>query len=117
MYRNIAGIDHVADEPAYTNIIIHPQPGGSLTRGSGILHTLYGKVRSEWTLTNDGMMALTVEIPVNTKATIHVPTSNIKNITDKKIPIEGIKDFEWKANGDVGELRVGSGIYQFEVKK
>ncbi len=117
MYRNIAGIDHVTDEPAYTNIIIHPQPGGSLTRGSGILHTLYGKVRSEWTLTNDGTMALTVEIPVNTKATIHVPTSNIKNITDKKMPIEGVKDFEWKVTGDVGELRVGSGIYQFEIKK
>ena len=90
MYKNIAGINPVAAQPGYKEIIIAPKPGGQLTSASAELETVYGTVKSSWTIT-DGVFKLDVSVPANTSATVILPA------TEKK-------------------EKVGSGNYHFEVK-
>lgn len=72
MYRTIAGINSVADQPGYKSIVIAPKPGGKITNASAELETGYGRVKSAWTLEN-GVLKLDVIIPANTKARIVLP--------------------------------------------
>ncbi|ATP55134.1 alpha-L-rhamnosidase [Pedobacter ginsengisoli] len=88
MYRTIAGINSVADQPGYKYIVISPKPGGKITNASAELETVYGTVKSAWTLEN-GLLKLDVTIPANTKAKVVLP--------------EATKE-------------IGSGSYHFESK-
>ncbi|GGI29111.1 family 78 glycoside hydrolase catalytic domain [Pedobacter mendelii] len=90
MYKNIAGINVVAEQPGYKAIIISPKPGGGLTSADAELETSYGKIKSSWTL-NNGIFKLDITIPSNTSATILLPKNNKKEM-------------------------VGSGNYYFEYK-
>ena len=72
MYRTIAGINSVADQPGYKSIVIAPKPGGKITNASAELETVYGTVKSAWTLEN-GLLKLDVTVPANTKAKIVLP--------------------------------------------
>jgi alpha-L-rhamnosidase len=72
MYRVVAGIDTKPDMPGYKGIVIKPVIDGRLNSASAEYLTYYGKVKSSWKLA-DGKIQLDVEIPANTKATIHVP--------------------------------------------
>jgi hypothetical protein len=53
MYAVIGGIDLDPELPGYKHIIMHPQPGGGLTYATSELHSLYGVIRSAWTLENN----------------------------------------------------------------
>lgn len=90
MYKNIAGINAVADQPGYKSILIAPKPGGGLTSASGELETVYGKVKSSWTISN-GVFKFDVTVPANASATIVLPKSDKRE-------------------------QVGSGTYHFESK-
>ncbi|MBB6239698.1 alpha-L-rhamnosidase [Pedobacter sp. AK013] len=90
MYKNIAGINPVSAQPGYKSILIAPRPGGKLTSASGELETVYGMVKSSWTIA-DGVFKLDVTVPANATATIVLPK------TDKK-------------------EEIGSGNYHFEYK-
>ena len=52
MYAVIGGIDLDPEQPGYKHIIMRPQPGGGLTYAKTGLHSMYGLIRSEWTLEN-----------------------------------------------------------------
>jgi len=88
MYKTIAGINAVADQPGYKYILISPKPGGKITNAAAELETVYGTVKSAWTL-EGGLLKLDVTIPANTKAKIVLP-------------------------GNTEEI--GSGVYHFESK-
>ncbi|KLT66777.1 glycoside hydrolase family 78 protein [Pedobacter sp. BMA] len=90
MYKNIAGINPVAAKPGYQEILIAPKPGGKLTSASAELETVYGTVKSSWTIT-DGTFKLDVSVPANASATVILP------------------------KGDQKE-KIGSGTYHYEYK-
>jgi len=71
----VAGIDLDPAEPGYKHIVIHPTPGGALTYAKASLDSIHGHIVSDWKIV-DGRFELTVEIPANTTATVHVPTSD-----------------------------------------
>jgi alpha-L-rhamnosidase len=77
MYKNIAGINAVAEHPGYKEVLIAPKPGGGLTTATAELETVYGKVKSSWVIEN-GLFKLDVTIPANTKAIIALPGSDQK---------------------------------------
>jgi alpha-L-rhamnosidase len=79
MYKNIAGINPVPDQPGYKAIVISPKPGGGLTSASGELETVYGKVKSSWVIV-DGVFKLDISVPANTSATVILPKSGKKEI-------------------------------------
>ncbi|MBC6112375.1 family 78 glycoside hydrolase catalytic domain [Pedobacter fastidiosus] len=90
MYKNIIGINPVPENPGYKAILISPKPGGNLTSASGELETVYGTVKSSWTI-KDGIFKLDVTVPANAKATVTMPKTEKKEI-------------------------IGSGNYHFESK-
>src|SRR5690606_13062900 len=74
---------------------------------------LYGRIVSAWNLTHEEV-TVEVEVPVNTTATILLPTASIEDVKENGIKLllsEGISDV---TQTDEGVLFVaGSGIYQF----
>lgn len=90
MYKNITGINPVAENPGYKEVLIAPKPGGKLSSAAAELETVYGLVKSSWTLEND-IFKLDVTIPANSTATVILPK------TDKK-------------------EKIGSGNYHFEYR-
>lgn len=117
MYRVVAGLDTYEDGPGYKHIRIQPIPGGNLTKAQATLKTHYGKTMSGWVKEGEDMI-YNVEIPCNTQATVVLKTSSIDNVTESGQPVSGHKDLKILSFG-YGEIRiaVGSGQYQFRVKK
>lgn len=71
-YNTLAGIRFDETAPGMKHLVIAPQPVGDLTYCRGSYQSLYGPVRSDWRI-NQGQFELTVEIPVNTRATVILP--------------------------------------------
>ncbi|WP_080238634.1 glycoside hydrolase family 78 protein [Spirosoma rigui] len=114
MYRTIAGIDTDESGPGYKQIIIKPQPGGGLTSANASLQTYYGTVRSDWKK-EAGKLAMTVEVPANTTATVYVPAASADAVQEggKSLSAAGLT-VAGTESGYV-RLRIGSGMYQFTV--
>jgi alpha-L-rhamnosidase len=92
MYRYILGINPDINHPGYEHFTIHPRPGGSLTWAKGSYNSIRGEIASSWKMEN-GKFILNVTIPVNTTATVVLPTKDGKEKT----------------------IKVGSGKHQFSI--
>jgi alpha-L-rhamnosidase len=107
MYAVISGIDLDPDQPGYKHIIMHPQPGGGLTYATAELHSMYGVIRSAWTLENNNF-DWRITVPANTTATVYVPAKDISHITESGQPVEN-------ANG-VTFLSMERGCAMFAIR-
>ena len=70
LHRTVAGL--APAEPAYREILVRPLPGGGLTSAAARHETPYGPAAVSWER-RDGRLHLTVEVPVGSSATVHVP--------------------------------------------
>ena len=115
MYRVVAGINPEEDGPGYKKIRIQPYTDKELNNVSASLLTNYGTVSSSWNYGND-KFHFTVEIPVNTTASIFIPAKNSDSIKADGIPLNAVKELQVKGyeNGFV-IVTSGSGKYQFTV--
>ena len=110
-YRSLLGIN--PQEPGFEKFIIKPQPAGDLSFANGSYNSIQGKIGVEWKIVEDNFF-LSVEVPVNTSAIIHIPSSSgIVTESGKEIDIDVISYHEYR-NGYV-TLSIGSGKYQFET--
>ena len=75
--ENIGGIH--SEAPGYKRILIAPQPGGKLTSAKTSYRSIRGLIGSDWRIAN-GKFILDVTIPVNTTATVIMPTTGIHDI-------------------------------------
>jgi alpha-L-rhamnosidase len=107
MYAVISGIDLDPDQPGYKHIIMHPQPGGGLTYATAELHSMYGVIRSAWTLENNNF-DWRITVPANITATVYVPAKDISHITESGQPVEN-------ANG-VTFLSMERGCAMFAIR-
>jgi hypothetical protein len=97
LYAYLAGIQSV-ENSGFQKIRFAPQPVGDLTFVRGTHESLYGTIVSEWYRRGKNW-TYTVEIPVNSTATVVLP-AGAKNIRlDKKTASSG------------GEITLGSGRY------
>ncbi len=104
MYRTVGGIDtEEFDGAGYKKIVIKPELGGGLTFAKTSLETLYGKISTDWRL-DSGVFSLTVEIPVNTTASVQLPRVGTGVMTQDGEVITGDR------------VLIGSGKYVFTVK-
>jgi alpha-L-rhamnosidase len=113
MFKTIGGIDTVGT--AYKKQVIKPQPGGKIRRVEVGYTSIHGHIQSDWRLEGDRFL-LRVSVPANTTATVHVPTSDPKAVTESGKPAaqaEGIVSAS--ANDGFAVYEVGSGDYQFEA--
>lgn len=112
MYRTVAGISETA--PGYKEISIAPKPGGGLKSVSAELETIYGKVKSAWSV-EGGKTKIDIVIPPNTTAKVVLPGTGNAVITESNISLQkakGLSNIKKVANDT--ELSLGSGTYRFE---
>jgi len=115
MYQTIGGIS--AAEPGYKHSVIAPTPGGGLTSATVSHDSVYGTIASDWTLTG-GRLALTVDVPANTTATVKVPAKNVHEVLEGTVSASsaaGVSSVTF-ASG-VATIEVGSGHYAFTANR
>ncbi|WP_022891046.1 family 78 glycoside hydrolase catalytic domain [Agromyces subbeticus] len=113
MYRTIGGIQQL--EPGYKKTLIAPTPGGGLQYAKVGYDSVYGHISSDWKLTDDGL-ALTVEVPANTTATVELPAGNTLAVLESGVAAadaDGVHSLSVEAG--TASIEVGSGRYEFTV--
>jgi alpha-L-rhamnosidase len=115
MYRVILGINPSEKHPGFKHFVIHPQPGGTLTWAKGTHNSINGLIASDWKMEKD-LFTLHIEIPVNTTATVMLPTKDLAMVkmNTKAIPLSLISDQPIK---EKIALELGSGKYHFIVQQ
>jgi alpha-L-rhamnosidase len=112
MFGNLGGI--LALEPGYKQSRIAPLVGsGGLTHGNCFQRTPFGQLTTAWDVSN-GICVLTIEIPVNATAIVHVPTKSGTTVYEGAVPAEtasGVQSLG-TTNG-TAVYAVGSGTYAF----
>lgn len=111
MQNTIIGINYDASQPGYKHFILKPVPGGTLTWAKGSYKAITGKVEVSWKK-QDGNLAVEVNVPANTTATLVLPTE--KTIIENGQSISGSKYIKTasKKNGET-VLQLASGKYSF----
>ncbi len=115
-YKYLAGIQADPAYPGFKHFIINPSVVGDLTNVNAWHDALYGRIVSNWKLEN-GRLTLEVSIPVNTTATICVPSVPGTPITESGLPAKNAKGVEYirEENGKA-LFEVGSGNYSFQSR-
>jgi alpha-L-rhamnosidase len=114
MVRTVAGLDLDETQPGYRHLVVAPQPGGGLTSARAELLTPYGSAASGWTLA-DGRMRVTVRVPPNARATVHLPSARLAAVTENGRAVataEGVTSAT--QSGDTAVVSIGSGEYVFD---
>lgn len=102
MYEYLAGIRTDPEKPGFRHIIVKPYAVPALTHVKASHRSPYGAIASEWRR-EGGKLTMTVTIPPNTTATIHVP--------GKKVTSPAVKASAIEASST--RFEVGSGTYTF----
>jgi alpha-L-rhamnosidase len=116
MYAVIGGIDLDPEQPGYKHIIMHPQPGGGLTYATAELHSMYGVIRSAWTLENNNF-DWRITVPANITATVYVPAMDLSGVTENGQPVENSNGVTFlRMEDDFAVFVVSSGSYVFSSR-
>ncbi len=115
LYAVVGGIDLDPQQPGYKHIIMHPQPGGDLTSAMAELHSMYGLIRSAWTLDVErGKFDWRISIPANTTATVYVPVTGDATVREGDIPAAEAPGVHFLRREEAAEVyEVSSGEYHF----
>jgi len=116
MYAVVGGIDLDPDQLGYKHIIMRPQPGGGLTYAKTGLQSMYGFIRSEWTLENNNF-DWHITVPANTTATVYMPAKDVSHVTENGQPVENASGVSFlRTENGFTVFEVDSGSYAFSSK-
>ncbi|HKH94429.1 MAG TPA: alpha-L-rhamnosidase C-terminal domain-containing protein, partial [Gemmatimonadaceae bacterium] len=114
MVRTVAGLDLDETVPGFKHILVRPQPGGGLTSARAELMTPYGSAASGWKL-EAGRMRMTVRVPPNARATVHLPAAKLASVTESGGAVGRAAGVTSSVqSGDTAVVEIGSGEYTFE---
>ncbi|MGG1617750.1 family 78 glycoside hydrolase catalytic domain [Paenibacillus sp. NRS-1782] len=111
MYRNMAGINPVEEQPGFRHVQLTPQPDFRIKWVKARLQTAAGLYESEWAFDTNGELTFRFSIPFNATATVTLPFSNPNHIT---INGENLKTSDWEAEqkGEDSCIQLNSGVYE-----
>ena len=113
-YRKLAGMNTDPEDPGYHHIIFRPEPAGDLTSCSYSNLTQFGNASVDWKKEN-GKFILNITVPVGSSATVYVPSSSGKDVTEGGKKISGKSQVNFKAQEDgYAVYTVPSGKYFFQ---
>jgi alpha-L-rhamnosidase len=75
LYSVVAGLEPDPAQPGYKHILLRPQPGGNLSSAKVSYESVYGRIVSDWKIT-DEKFSWNIEIPPNCTATATLPGKN-----------------------------------------
>jgi len=115
LYEAVLGIRPDPSGPGFKRFILAPQPDrpSGLTSAEGWYDCLYGRIVSKWKIEAD-KLDLEMTVPVNTVATVRIPTSKPEAVKEGGRPVEksvGVKVLRREPGALF--LEVGSGRYHF----
>lgn len=113
MYNHIAGLQIDPNNPGYKHILFNPHPGGGLSHATAEFESLYGKVKSAWTI-EDNLFMYEVTIPANTTGTVTLNTTDIDKLKVNSKVLTSEMQSKLIISHDSIEITLGSGNYQFE---
>jgi len=113
-YKWVAGIQADSSAIGFDKIVIRPQIISEVNWAKAHYNSIHGKIVSEWELDGE-TLRLNVEIPVNTTATIYLPSNDSTKIKEGGIDITKVPNIKFSntANG-CAIYSIGSGSYSFE---
>jgi alpha-L-rhamnosidase len=92
---------------------MRPRPGGDLTSAKAELRSIYGPIRSAWTLEN-GAFDWQITVPANATATVYVPAVGNATVREGDAPAEEATGVRLLLRErDVAVYEVGAGTYHF----
>ncbi|MCX6225096.1 MAG: family 78 glycoside hydrolase catalytic domain [Bacteroidia bacterium] len=117
MFNYSLGIQRDEIEPGFKHFFLRPvpDPAGEMTYAKGYYESMYGRIESGWRLEN-GLLVYTATVPANTSATLWLPASAAKGITESGRDAgtsEGVTFVKYQDGCAVFELK--SGRYTFKL--
>jgi alpha-L-rhamnosidase len=112
-YRAVLGIRNDPAFPGFARFVIHPEPVDEVDWARGHYDSPRGRIAVDWRK-SDGAFTLQVDVPANTRATVHLPAGEGTRVTEggrEIAKVSGIVDLGQR--GDSRVLEVGSGRYAF----
>ena len=114
--KGLGGIREDPNQYGYQSFIIKPALVGDLTFAEANTESLYGTISSRWEK-KDGIVQMNIAIPVNSTATVYVPATDAKKVTESGVAIPLAKGVTFlKMEGPCAVFQVQSGTYQFVSK-
>ncbi|MEO8399003.1 MAG: alpha-L-rhamnosidase C-terminal domain-containing protein, partial [Ignavibacteriaceae bacterium] len=111
IYSHNGGIN--LEKEGFKKINIKPKIGGGLTFARTSYNSIGGKIISNWKIENQNFF-LEIEIPINTKAKVFIPSNNLKNIFENNEPISKSKIIKYAGKEKRFFIfEVQSGRYRF----
>lgn len=113
LFATVAGIGLDPAHPGFAKVVIHPQPGGSLTWAEARHRSLHGLIKTRWERAA-GVFTLAVTIPPNSSAIVYLPAAEA---WEGGLPLAAASGITGIAADD-GQLRceLTSGSYLFTMK-
>lgn len=113
LFRYVAGIDLDPHIPGYKRFVIRPFIEKNLTHARAEYDSIQGRIISEWKL-DSGEMSMTVTIPVNTRAEIHIPNTEKSQIKESGFSLEQARGVVFlRQEKDRTICQLDSGTYTF----
>jgi len=115
LYRNLAGMQADPRDPGYRHMIFRPQPVDELEYVTYTNNTPYGEGGITWRHEEDAFR-MEIIVPVSCHATVHVPASDLSQITEGDVSTDRATGVTFKEMKDGYALfEVESGSYTFRV--
>lgn len=113
LYRCVAGIEQEEQFPGYHKFLIQPHPGGGLTSAAAGLESMYGTIRSEWTI-HSGTMELLAVVPPNSSATVYLPDAELVDVLENGLQLQQVRGIHSAEQVEPNvKVTLGSGEYRF----
>jgi alpha-L-rhamnosidase len=112
--KSLGGIRPDPAHPGFQQFLIQPVLADGVDHARATTGSPYGVIASEWHRKN-GALTLEVDIPPNSRATVHVPARDADGVTEGEKPVDkgdGMKFLRFENNAAL--YSVGSGRYRFE---
>ena len=116
----IKGLGGIREDPGrygYQSLLIKPAVVGDLTFAEARTQSLYGTISCRWEKMKQGSIRMDVAIPVNSTATLHVPATEVNNVTEGGVAATRAKGVKFlRMEGNCAVFEVQSGEYRLVAK-
>lgn len=115
-FSSLAGIQPDMENPGFKHFVIKPVILDDLDYVDADYQSLYGEIKVYWEKDEDNL-TLDVSVPVNTTATVYIPSRENAQITEGETPVEEITEIQnIKKEPGYSVYLLGSGDYKFISK-
>lgn len=116
MYKYLLGIIPDIEHPGFEQFTIKPYIPALLEFSEGAYRSIKGEIKSSWKK-QKGRLELTVTIPPNSIAQVHIPNSDPDSITENGKTLRNRAGMKFLRNEETYSVyEVGSGTYLFTAK-